>query len=96
MYGFKEWKPIPIIYHEIELDEAQGIDNYGLSLLCLNQKPYKKCPVFKECQKNWMDFLHFQIKEETAYKDFEQFRPDAQAFLNNMIEKAIEYHYFFK
>lgn len=94
VHATKEWRVVPIFYEEIEHDEAQGIRNYGMSTLLLNQAPYKRCKAFEECLKNWMGFLDFKIKDENTYLNFAKYKEAAESFLQSRINDAIQYGWF--
>lgn len=81
---------LPIFSREIEKDEIEGKRNYFLHITLLDLRPGKECQVFEECNKNWMEFLNFKIKEKADYKNFDEFKKASEALLKYYVDFVIE------
>jgi hypothetical protein len=70
----------PAFDREIEKAQTEG-RNYYFSLTYLDLSQGNQCLVFKDCNRNFMDFMGFEIKKGDDYSDFEGYRSAADVFI---------------
>jgi len=71
-------------YNIFNADDETDIEEkreYSSVIIVVDRRPKTGCHVFKDCNRNWMDFLKYESKKRKHYSNFEIFNSSVKIIL---------------
>ncbi|MGD2084565.1 MAG: hypothetical protein PVH61_00125 [Candidatus Aminicenantes bacterium] len=85
---------LPVFSREIEKEISEGNTNYTFNMAFLDLEPHNNCPIYEECNNNWIKFTGFEEKGVETYADFEAYKNAAETLLKSYMDFGMKVDWF--